>query len=195
MKVGLTSQPQQGVIHRTLILIKTPVDFSPVTGKIQDDAILTLRYISADDVDVLLAFVNSLSFGTRHFRYGRGDQECNRDRMLQLCSPNPRDCVHFLALKANDQGETVAASARILFKENAMSCEVAITVADAWQLHGIGKRLMDALLAQARAHHRTGMHGKISSINRRMIDSMRRRDFEINDSAEGASLKIARLVL
>ena len=161
----------------------------------QDDAILTLRYISADDVDILLAFVNSLSFGTRYFRHGRGDQEFNCDRMLQLCSPNPRECMHFLALKTNDQGETVVASARMLFEENAMSCEVAITVADAWQLHGIGKRLMDALLAQARTHHRTGMHGMIPSNNRRRIDFMRRCDFEINDSAESVSLKIARLVL
>ena len=161
----------------------------------QDDAILTLRYISADDVDILLAFVNSLSFGTRYFRHGRGDQEFNCDRMLQLCSPNPRECMHFLALKTNHQGETVVASARMLFEENAMSCEVAITVADAWQLHGIGKRLMDALLAQARTHHRTGMHGMIPSNNRRRIDFMRRCDFEINDSAESVSLKIARLVL
>ena len=89
----------------------------------------------------------------------------------------------------------VVASARILFEENATSCEVAISVADAWQLHGIGKRLMDALLAQARTHHRTGMHGMIPSNNRRRINFMRRRDFEINNSAEGASLKIARLVL
>jgi len=173
----------------------TPVDFSPVTRKIQDDAILTLRYISADDVDILRAFVNSLSFGTRYFRSRRGDQECNRDRMLQRCSPNPRECVHFLALKANHQGETVVASARILFEENATTCEVAISVADASQLHGIGKRLINALLAQARARHRTGMHGKILSTNQRRIDFMRRRDFEINDSAEGVSLKIARLVL
>ena len=161
----------------------------------QDDAILTLRYISADDVDILLAFVNSLSFGTRYLRHGRGDQEFNCDRMLQLCSPNPRECMHFLALKTNDQGETVVASARMLFEENAMSCEVAITVADAWQLHGIGKRLIDALLAQARTHHRTGMHGMIPSNNRRRIDFMRQRDFEINDSAESVSLKIACLVL
>ncbi len=170
-------------------------EFSPVSWQTSDGTGLTLRHITADDGNILMSFVNGLSFGTRYFRYGHGDREFSPDKIQNLCMPNPSERVHFLVLKANGEGETVVASARIIFEENGASCEVAITVADAWQLHGIGKRLIDALFVEAKARNLTEMHGEILSTNRRMIEFMRRRGFAINNSPETPSLKIAQINL
>jgi acetyltransferase len=160
-----------------------------------DGTELTLRHINAGDVKILNSFVRGLSFGTRYFRYGQGDLEFTEDEFLRICSPNPRECVHLLVVKPDRAVETVVASARIVFEEEGTACEVAITVADTWQLHGIGKRLMNALFGQAKARGHTEMYGRILGTNRRMIEFMRRCGFDINNGPEGPSLKIARIGL
>ena len=170
----------------------TPPEFLPLAWTTPNGTALTLRQIRADDVALLTAFVGGLSYGARYFRYGRGDIEFTAEEFRHICTPNPRECVHLLVVKSDGAESTVVASARIVFAEGDAACEVATTVADAWQLHGIGKRLIDALFDQARVRNMTEMHGRILASNRRMIEFMRRRGFAIADSAEGPSLKIAR---
>ena len=170
-------------------------EFPPISWKSQDGSQLTLRPLGTDDVDILLAFVSSLSYGTRYFRFGSGDLEFNRASVEKLCALNNCECVHFLTLKVDGEQETVVASAYIVFKENETKCEVAIAVADAWQLNGIGKRLMEALLLQTKARHMTEIFGKILVTNKRMIGFMRRQGFAINNSPETSAIKIAQIFL
>ncbi len=170
-------------------------DFSPVAWTTSDGTALTLRPIRADDYPIMDAFVRGLSFGTRYFRYGHGDLEFTPEELRRICSPDPRECVHLLILKKDAAADSVVASARIVFEAGASTCEVALTVADAWQLRGVGKRMINALFNEARTRGMTEMHARILASNRRMIEFMRRRGFAIADSADGPSVKMATLAL
>jgi acetyltransferase len=170
-------------------------DRLPIEWTAADGTGLTLRHICADDVGILMSFVRGLSFGTRYFRYGHGDIEFGADEALRTCTPNPRECVHLLVVKAGSGTDVVIGSGRIVYPAAGTKCEVALAVTDAWQKRGIGECLMDALCAQAKDRNMLEMHGKILASNRRMIKFMRGRGFAISDSADGPSVKVATISL
>lgn len=172
-----------------------PGHSSPVVWTTDDGAVLTLRHIRADDVGLLKSFVRGLSFGSRYFRYGHGDIEFGDEHFLRVCTPDPDQCVHFLVLKREGGSETVLGSARIVFESGDTRCEVVIAVTDKWQSHGIGQRLMDALIESARLRGLKKMQAHILASNRRMIKFMQGQGFETADSDEGPSVKIATMAL
>jgi GNAT superfamily N-acetyltransferase len=160
-----------------------------------DGTVLALRNLHQSDVDILARFVKELSFGTRYFRFGRGDIEFNQEEIRAVCTPNPEERIHLLVLKIENGAETIIGSGRILFKGGSAIGEIEIAVTDAWQRRRIGKRLIEALLERAKRKGITEVHGRILASNRRMLEFMRRRGFTISDSGEGAALKIARIQL
>lgn len=174
-----------------------PAESSPIVWTANDGTVLSLRHIRADDVARLMSFVRQLSFGTRYFRYGHGDIEFDEEHFLRVCTPDPGQCVHFLVVKRESEGgaETVLGSARIIFDAGGTSCEVVISVTDKWQSRGIGQRLMDALIGSARRRGLREMHAHILASNRRMIKFMQGQGFEIADSDQGPSVKIATMAL
>ena len=167
----------------------------PIKWTTADGTHLALRNLRASDVDLLATYVKELSFGTRYFRFGRGDIEFNHEEILAVCTPQPDERIHLLVLKVENGAETIIGSGRIIFKDGSTIGEIEIAVTDAWQRRRIGKRLIEALLEGARRKGITEVHGRILASNRRMIEFMRRRGFTVSDSAEGAALKIARIRL
>ena len=170
-------------------------DPPPVSWHASDGETLLLRPIRADDATLISAFVRGLSFGARYFRFGRGDYDLTEEEVVRLCSPNPDACVHLLVLQRSDEGEAIVGSARIVFEAGSPAAELAITVKDEWQARGVGKRLVDALLANARQRGLAEVHARILGTNAGMIEFMHRCGFAVEDSAEGAWLKVARMRL
>lgn len=153
---------------------------------------LTLRRVTAADIDRMLAFVEGLSYSTRYFRYGHGDAQFSREHMARVCADDGHGSVHWLATRAGAGGEEeVIGSARIVFSSGSRTCELAIAVKDDWQSQGIGKRLVDLLLAGARNAGQAEVRARILGTNRAMIRFMEGRGFLICDSAEGPWVKIA----
>lgn len=168
----------------------SPEAAAPHVWTTDDGDTLTLREIRAGDADALLAFVRGLSFAARYFRYGKGDIEFTEDHVRRVCSPNPRECIHFVVVKRCDPDEIVG-SARIVFADGATDSELAITVADAWQARGVGRRLIEALRRGANDRGIERVHAEILATNLAMIDFMQRCGFTIADSPKGPGVKIA----
>lgn len=152
---------------------------------------LTLRRVTPGDIDRMLAFVESLSYSTRYFRYGHGDAQFSRDHMARVCADDGTGSVHWLATRPGAAGEEVIGSARVVFSQGSRTCELAIAVKDDWQSQGIGKRLVELLLDGARRAGQTEVRARILGTNRAMIHFMEGRGFAICDSAEGPWVKIA----
>lgn len=152
---------------------------------------LTLRRITPGDIDRMLAFVESLSYSTRYFRYGHGDAQFSREHMARVCADDGQGSVHWLATRRSAEGEDVIGSARVVFSNGSRTCELAIAVKDEWQSQGVGKRLVDLLLEGARRAGQCEVRARILGTNRAMIHFMEGRGFTICDSAEGPWVKIA----
>ena len=155
----------------------------------KDGTLLTLRPISPSDVRILESFVRGLSFGTRYFRFGRGDIKFTEDEFLRRCKPNPRKRVHFIVVKVENGAEVMVGSAQYFIQPDGESCEFTIAVGDAYTRRGVARRLMEALQESAASKGLKVMYAHILATNDRMIELGRRFGFEIAETAESPAIK------
>lgn len=142
-----------------------------------------------------LHFVASLSYGTRYYRFGRGNFRLDEEQARCLCAPDLSECADFVVMGQRGADESLVGSARYCIDADGRGCEFALVVADAWQGLGIGRALMEALLASARRSGLAHIHGRILASNSRMIAFARQAGFQLGPSAEGAAVIEAGLAL
>jgi len=128
-----------------------------------------IRPITAADFAIAREFLHQLSFGTRYFRFGRGDFVYSDDEIRALLQPDPARRVHLIAVAEVDGAETMLGSARYAVDPDRAGCRFALVVRDGCQHGGLGRRLMRALIATARAHGLRRMHGEVLGTNRAML--------------------------
>ncbi|MBP8306448.1 MAG: GNAT family N-acetyltransferase [Burkholderiaceae bacterium] len=137
-------------------------------------------------------FLAGLSFGTRYFRFGRGDFQYTDEELLRLCTPAPGERAQFIALARRDDVETMIGSARYVVQDDGRTCEMAIVVNDAWQGHGVGSRLLRALIAQARRDRLQTMEGKVLGSNAGMVEFAKSQGFQVDDRSQPGLKTIVR---
>lgn len=150
-----------------------------------DGRVLVLRPMAATDMDIARVFIRNLSFGSRYFRYGRGDVDFDDDELKGVCSADALTNTHLIVV-ANDGSKdaAIAASARYFVQDDGESCVFGLVVADAWQGHGLGRRLMQALLDSASSRGLKVMRGEVLASNTRMLHFLQKMGFVVEDSAE-----------
>ncbi len=151
-----------------------------------DGTALVLRPIAPADIAMAGRFIDALSYGTRYFRFGKGDTRFSGDELAQVCSPDPTTRSHLIVV-AN--GDTMAASARYFVQDGGTSCEFALVVADAWQGRGLGARLLRALIDDARRRGLSAMHCEVLATNARMLDFLKMQGFLPVPESEGAPVR------
>jgi acetyltransferase len=107
----------------------------------------------------------------------------------RFTDPDPAREVALVALCA-DQGELrQVAVARFAATESADAGEFAIVVADAMQGKGLGTRLMQELIRNARGRGLRQLEGTVLSSNHRMLTLMQRLGFEVGAVPEDQRLR------
>jgi GNAT superfamily N-acetyltransferase len=115
---------------------------------------ISIRAAAGTDTDRLRRFLAGLSLETAYRRFftGIGSVPDRLLRWLLAQEPaHPAGRRHGVAVVAVHDGEVVGHGMYVRLPGQAPVAELAIVVADAWQGHGIGPRLADAVLAEARA--------------------------------------------
>jgi GNAT superfamily N-acetyltransferase len=114
-----------------------------------DDTPLTVRPIEISDVDRLARFFDRLSPETIHFRFFSPIRKPPRAALVRLADVDHTERDALIALDGNE----IVAVARYDAKD-AQHAEIAITVEDAWQHRGVGKRLTRrlAVIASGRGY-------------------------------------------
>jgi acetyltransferase len=77
-----------------------------------------------------------------------------------------------IAVTERDGREIQVGVARYVASADRRRCEFAIAVADDWQRKGLGSRLMEALMAAARARGIGEMYGEVLASNRKILDRL-----------------------
>jgi GNAT superfamily N-acetyltransferase len=161
----------------------------------RDGTQFELRPIQPNDFPRLVTFARRLSFGTRYFRYGRGDYELGEDHLRRLCSPDPAHSVHLLVLHMSKGVCSIVGSGRIVYGQGDRQCELTLTVSDSWQRRGVGRRLLDRLIEAGREKGQDRIIARILATNRSMLALVGRRGFMVSDSSDSPAIKIAELAL
>jgi acetyltransferase len=146
--------------------------FQPIVGRA-----VTLRTLRREDHDIELAFVSGLSPETRHNRLLGGAVRITREYIDRLTSVDLARDMALAAVVMHDDHEALIGVARYVLDADGRGCEFALVVADAWQGHGIGKRMMAKLIAIARARGLARIYGDVLSTNQDMLEFCRKLGF------------------
>jgi protein lysine acetyltransferase len=134
---------------------------TPIPVRVQDDIELLLRPVLPGDAERFKSH-GSFSRETLHRRYQGGAP--TEARLAYLFEVDYVD--HFVWVVTAGVDAPVVADARFIRDEDDLSsAEVALTVADAYQRHGIGTLLLGALAVAARADGIERFHARVLSDN------------------------------
>lgn len=148
---------------------------------------LALRAIAPADVDRLRTFIEGLSYGSRYFRFGRGDARFDAAELAHVCDPDPRREAHLVIV--TDAGTVIASARYVVHDDDAERCEFGLVIADAWQDQGLGQHLLQALIELAERRGLRLMDGEVLATNTRMLDFARRAGFEPDAGSESAPVR------
>ena len=115
-----------------------------------DDNNVTIRPMSAADAELEANFVRNLSLQTKHNRFMEGINELSSTMLKNLCDIDGKHVMAFVATIKEKNKEQQIGVSRYALGVNENEGEIAVTVADDWQHHGIAKLLMKPLIEYAR---------------------------------------------
>ena len=150
---------------------------------------VVIRPLQLADAPAFRAFVEGLSPQARYERFQYVVKEVSPSLLKLLVEADPR--VH-VALAAFEGGEVVGEARYVREGEGA---EFAIAVADAWRRRGVGKRLLDALIARARADGLKRLDGEVLAWNQAMLGFVEQQGFRVRSHPEDARLVRIELAL
>lgn len=117
-----------------------------VTVVLSDGLVATVRPILPTDAPLLKEGFANLSESSRFARFGMGMGHLTKQELRYLTEVDHRTHVAWGAMVGDD----AAGISRYLVLEGGESAEVAVTVVDRYQRHGLGRQLFQALVAVAR---------------------------------------------
>jgi len=92
-----------------------------------------------------------------------------------------------VVLRSKEKGEEEIGVARYVIDPDRVNCEFAIVVADAWQKHGIGTRLMNALINHLQVSGVKQISGSVLKSNSAMRTFIKQMVFEEFDYPDDSS--------
>jgi acetyltransferase len=156
---------------------------------------ITLRPIRPEDAEMEQEFVKNLSAETRYFRFMDTLRELTPQMLVRFTQIDYDREMAFVATVPGEGRETEIGVARYVANPDGESCEYALVIADGWQRKGLGRRMMEQLIAVARARGLRTMVGHVLAENRGMLHLCQGLGFVIGDSPEGPMVKRAVLAL
>lgn len=154
-----------------------------------DGSAVTLRPIRARDMGMEQAFVRNLSPESRFFRFMGEVNELSPPLLHRFTHPDHSRESAYVLIRSTPGGQEQIGVGRIVLCSDGISCEFAIVIADAWQGHGLARRLLDVLMRDARERGLRRIEGFVLASNLRMLEFVRRLGFEVETAAGDAGLK------
>jgi acetyltransferase len=126
---------------------------------------LRVRPIRPDDGSRLEAFYAAATPADMRLRFFLSRREVPHSELARYCQIDYEREMTFVAL----DGERIAGEVRAVCDPDNQEAEFALQVASDWQRRGLGRRLMDKLLAYLRAHGTVVVVGQCLQENKGMV--------------------------
>jgi acetyltransferase len=164
-------------------LARVATGFQPVIGQA-----ISIRPLRPDDFDIERDFILGLSLATRNSRLLGGARPVTDDYVARLTRVDyPRELALAAVVMLGGE-ETLVGVARYALEPDGAGCEFALVVADTWQGRGLGRHLLESLIAAARAHGIPRISGYTFSTNVALLGLARALGFRSQRVPDDATL-------
>src|SRR5258706_13686773 len=150
---------------------------------------ITVRPIRPEDIDLEMEFARKLSKETRYNRFLGGGVRLTPEMLEKFTRIDFSRDMALIATATIEGAETVVGVARYARLADDVTCEFAITVADAWQGRGIGRKLLGMLVDSARGHGIRRIIGDVLATNTPVLRLPRSQGVPVDLHPEGAELR------
>ncbi len=163
--------------------------------QLADGTEILIRPIRPEDAEIEQQFVRRLSPRSRYFRFMQSLRELTPEMLIRFTQIDYDRELAFIAL-VEDQGKEIEVGvARYSMNPDAVSCEFALVVADAWQRRGLGSRLMHALTTAARERGFQTMEGEVLTDNPDMLVLVENLGFTVYTNSDDTGVRQVRKAL
>jgi len=163
--------------------------------RVRDGRTVRVRPIRPEDAAAEAEFVKHLSLQARYFRFMLGLNELTPELLNRFTQIDYHLELALVAFADEGGREVEIGVARYKLQPDGTTVEFAVVVADAWQGQGLGKQLMEQLIAEARARGYTTMMGEILSQNVGIRKLMTALGFTFRPHPDGAMYGLGELPL
>lgn len=146
---------------------------------------LTVRPVLPQDGPLIGSFFASLQPATRYRRFHATVGPLSAERLMQMTMVDYTRHLALVVTTREGSAETVIADARYVVDGSDASGEFAVVVADRWHGKGIGKRVMQALIAAAAGQGLDCLWGDVHQSNAAMLALMKRSGFRSSAGMAG----------
>jgi acetyltransferase len=166
----VVADPKRHVLahgYRHMAIHPYPAELE-TTVTLRDGSRLRVRPIRPEDATAEIAFVASLSDESRYLRFMHHLHELTPQMLARFTQVDYDRELALVALGGKPRDEKIVGVARYVANPDRESAEFAIVVADAWQGRGLGRALMQKLIASAKRRGFCRLVGAILGINASM---------------------------
>jgi acetyltransferase len=150
---------------------------------------VTVRPIRPEDIDLHTQFALGLSQETRYNRFLGAGLKLTPKLLETFTKIDFSRDMALIASTTVEGVETPIGVARYARLADSVTCEFAVTVADAWQGHRIGCKLLAMLIDSAREHGVTRLIGEVFATNAPMLRLARSLAFRAGFHPDGGQLR------
>ena len=152
---------------------------------------LSVRPVRHDDDDLEEAFVRALSLESRYQRMLSGGTKVTPEWIESMTHIDYRHHMAFAVTAVVDGVEKFVGVGRYVVDASALTADVALVLADAWQGRGLGRRLLATLLDHAQTAGVSEAVGVVLATNVAMLRLVRSMGFAV--TAEPGDATVMRI--
>ncbi|MFO1346385.1 MAG: bifunctional acetate--CoA ligase family protein/GNAT family N-acetyltransferase [Rhodocyclaceae bacterium] len=158
--------------------------------QLPDGLEITIRPIRPEDAEMEKDFVSRMSDESKYYRFMDTIRELTQPMLVRFTQIDYDREMALVATVQNEDGtEKQIGVSRYVTNPDGESVEFALAVADDWQKHGIGRKLMGALIECARMKGYRAVVGDVLALNTKMFRLMTSLGFTIHPHPDDTAVK------
>ena len=155
-----------------------------------DGRTITIRPIRPDDSEMEQYFVRNLSDESKYYRFMDTLRELTQTMLVRFTQIDYDREMALVATLSDEHGKEIQVGvARYVTNPDGETVEFALAVADDWQKHGIGRKLMSVLIEVTRKKGYRAIVGDVLAMNTKMFRLMASLGFTIHPHSEDPAVK------
>jgi acetyltransferase len=155
-----------------------------------DGQIITIRPIRPEDAEMEQEFVKSLSEESKYYRFMDTLRELTPAMLVRFTQIDyDREMALIATLPGKGEKIVQIGVARYVTNPDGETVEFALAVADDWQMHGVGRKLMTSLIDVARQKGFRAIVGDVLTMNSKMFRLMTTLGFTVQPHHEDPAVK------